>query len=317
MDHDSNQRKGEHSSRKMSRRSVLKSTSVAVAGMAGIGATSGAVTAGEIKECASGWADNPNPQQQPQINLELSDPEHYNFEPGEGDWDDYIIYVHGWNSAETYLNQVYTLEQAFAEHTDDYDKIVIANWAESSDTFFFRTGYRRAKTAGERLAEWIKDNVDDGWGGDTVRLVGHSLGARAVLNTLRKLAIDDGPSVDEVALLGAAEKADTVCDGGHYAAGIEHKASRVDSYHSESDFAVCTAFETAMWEHGNGLGCTGPNCHHTASGFHAHDVIADVDGHCGYVTYNGQPDPDSDGSEADILENLGIIEDDDSSWGWW
>lgn len=254
--------------RARTRRSVLRATSVAAVGVVGVGGASNSASAGEVKDCTD-WPVNA-PADYPTVDL-TDEPWESNVPHGVGE---ICVYVHGWNGMKSSDDQAYTYETALNQN--GYGQpVVTARW--DSDTLNFWGAESNADTAGERLADWIRDYRAAN-PGTTIRLTGHSLGSRASLATLKALGGDQ--VVDTVTLLGAAVDDDTVCD--EYASGIQHSAGTVYNYHSRDDDTVCTLYGLQTW--GSGLGCEGADCDGSTPGNYVdQDVTDDVDGHCNFM----------------------------------
>nr|WP_239639525.1 DUF726 domain-containing protein [Halobiforma nitratireducens] len=265
----------------MSRRHLLGSVAGASVGVAGLGAATDTTSATGFTGCDD-WLDAPAAY--PEIDLTRANPTASNVDPLE-DEDEYVVYVHGWRGLETSTDQTHTLEQAFED--EGYDSPVVAA-AWEADTVNYWRAESRTETAGRRLASWLSTVADAEV--ETIRLVGHSLGGRVCLETLRSLS--DG-AVESVSLLGTAVDDDSVCTDGRYAYGIETAANEVYNYHSENDDSVCYGYDIQSLS--SGLGCGGADCGDgwigddpgtTPNGYADVDVTDAVEDHCGY----GKPD---------------------------
>ncbi|SEQ96361.1 alpha/beta hydrolase [Natrinema salaciae] len=258
------------------RRRVLRVTSAATVGAVGLAAGSGTASAGELKECKN-WPAAPHGY--PTIDLTRNDPDPWGLNEEE-----ICIFAHGWKGREESDDQAYALDLALQQAGYD-EPVIVASWA--SDTLNFWGAEDNADDAGVRLGRWLREEVQAD-ASTTIRLVGHSLGARVTLGALAELGGD--VVLETVSLVGAAVEDDSVCDDGRYADGIRDSADEVYSYRSEDDFTVCTIYDFSTID--SGLGCDGADCDgwwssgSTPDNYHDVDVTNSVPGHCKYF----QPD---------------------------
>lgn len=277
---------------------MLRGTTAAAVGAAGLGAASGAGAASGsetasgsflddpsiIGGCGGGWEDAP--PEFPVIDLTRSDP------VTRGDFpvgaDEIAIFVHGFLEviAGGGEDQGYTFDVAL-ERDADYDvDVAAAVWNSNTD---WVRAKRNADRAGERLASWLADYLSR-CPDTTIRLVGHSLGGRVSLRTLDALGGTD--VLETVSILGAAVDPDTVCADGEYADGIERSAEEVYSYYSNNDDIVCDLYRVD--EGTEALGCDGSYCEDAAGvppeNYEDVDVTGRVDGHCDYMKPGGVAD---------------------------
>lgn len=265
-------------SNETTRRRLLRTTSAATVGAVGLTAASGSASAGELKDCTD-WPTAA--QGYPTVDLTQASPARWGLSEVE---DEVCVFVHGWNGRERSDDQAYALDLALQQAGYD-ERVIVASWA--SDTLNFWEAEDNADDAGVRLGRWLRAEFQ-GDASTTVRLVGHSLGARVILGTLSEL--DGDVVVDSVSLVGAAVEDNSVCDSGRYADGIRNSADAVYSYRSEDDGTVCTIYDFSTIE--SGLGCEGADCGSwwspgsTPAAYHDVDVTNSVSGHCKYF----QPD---------------------------
>ena len=263
----------------VTRRRLLGSMAGASVGASGVGLGTESASATDFTGCTD-WLEAPAAV--PEVDLTDEGPTTSTLEPIE-DADEIVVYVHGWLGLETSTDQAYTLEQAL--EANDYDQPVLAaSWAADTANYWRAEG--RTETAGERLASWLEAD-HEALEETTVQLVGHSLGGRLCLETLR--ALEDG-SVETVALLGTAADDDSVCADGRYADGIDAGAAAVSNYHSEDDGSVCYGYDVQSLA--SGLGCAGADCDGGWFGddggdppenYVDVDVTDEVDDHCDYA----------------------------------
>ena len=195
--------------------------------------------------------------------------------PAEGD---VLVYVHGYlgegrlDGIQTSgANQAAALREAlsneFEERSGSPPTVIAGMW--NSSTAWPRA-MRRAVMAGRTLARWVETHVDKY---DSLTLVGHSLGGRVALITLRNLVKS---KVTSAGLLGAAVSPSAV--RGDYRPGIERGVEeRVYNYHSVNDLVVCNLY--SFLEGHDGIGCMGalvPDGSHN-SGASLPEKYVDVD----------------------------------------
>jgi hypothetical protein len=258
------------------RRRILQATSTAAVGAVGVTAVSGTASAGEVKDCGD-WPESPHAY--PTVDLTQEQPDSLGLEA-----DEICVYAHGWNGMETSHDQTHALELALQEE-DYHETMVAARW--DADTANFWGAESNADEAGVRLGRWLRAEYGED-SSTTIRLVGHSLGGRLLLNTLDELAGD--VVVDTASLLGAAVEDDSVCEDGRFADGIRDSAADVYSYHSNEDDTVCWLYEFSTIE--SGLGCAGADCGgwfsdgETPANYADVDVTDSVPGHCEYFRHD-------------------------------
>lgn len=258
------------------RRQVLKATSAVTVGATGVITVSGTASAGEIKDCGD-WPDAPRTD--PTVDLTQEHPDPLGLEA-----DEICVYAHGWNGMKSSHAQTYALDLALRE--EDYDEtMVTARWDSNTPNFWGAES--NADDAGVRLGRWLRAEYEDD-SSTTIRLVGHSLGGRLLLNTLDELAGD--VVVDTASLLGAAVEDNSVCEDDRFADGIRDSAADVYSYHSRDDDTVCVLYEFSTIE--SGLGCAGADCGgwfsdgSTPENYADIDVTDSVPGHCEYFRHD-------------------------------
>ena len=258
------------------RRSVLRVAGTLAVGATGLGAATGSVSAGEIKDCLETGYEAP--ASYPRIDLTDGSSTDDHVPHGV---DELCIFAHGWNGTESSDDNAHALELAL-EHNGYEVPVAAARW--EADTVNFWGAESNADVAGERLADWLREYRSQN-PETTLRLLGHSLGARVSLATLSALAGD--LTLETVSLFGAAVDEDDVCDDGTYADGIRESAERVYAYNSRDDDVICTIYGLQTW--GDGLGCAGADCGgwfsdgSTADNYYDVDVTEAVGGHCEFI----------------------------------
>ncbi|MDJ1432066.1 alpha/beta hydrolase [Halostagnicola sp. A-GB9-2] len=294
VDNESDGRNRSTDDRQTTRRTMLKAGGTALVGGAGIAAASGSAAA------VSSW------------DIEVID-------IGGGIWgggspdplpieDELFVFVHGWFGDSTVASQASDVATSMEDAGYEADEYAAIEW--DATTINFPAAESETEEVGEELAELLEDFYDDG-GGD-VRLIGHSLGGRVVLETVNH--IDDGYSVETVAPLGAAADGDMVCNGGgglfgdNWYDGIEENADEVRNYHSEDDSTVGAAYGGFF---GAALGTDGSGCpNDVADNYTDVDVTDSVGSHLGFLG--------DEAVGADLADAAGVdVDDGDNGWGWW
>lgn len=139
--------------------------------------------------------------------------------------------------------------------------------------------YDVAQRNGPKLAHFIYDLPDD----QTVRLVGHSLGAQPMLNAL--VTLNRVPTVvDSVSMLGGATGDGSVSTHGAYGEYIQRNTREFHNYYMDDDLVLDGAFAIAELDQAAGEeGCDGPE----PWNYEDHDVGDTVDSHSGYYKRTG------------------------------
>ncbi|WP_137288520.1 lipase/acyltransferase domain-containing protein [Natronorubrum halophilum] len=247
------------------RRTMLKGTGAAIVGTAGLAASSGSATAVssyeiEVLEVGDSVFDiGPTPS------IPVGD--------------EVFIFAHGWFGDTTVASQAADVATSMEDVGYEADEYVAIQW--DATTINFPAAESETEDVGEELAEMLEEFYDDG--GGNVRLVGHSLGGRVVLETVTH--IDDSYEVETVAPIGAAADGDMVCGGGlspgEWYDGIANNADEVRNYHSENDSTVGSAYGGFF---GAALGTDGAGCPgETADNYTDVDVTDSVGSHLGYL----------------------------------
>ncbi|THE63799.1 alpha/beta hydrolase [Salinadaptatus halalkaliphilus] len=233
------------------RRTMLKAGGTALAAGAGLTASTGSAAAVstfdvEVREIDSGWS---GPDPLPVV-------------------DELFVFIHGWFGDSTVRSQAADVAEALEDGGYEPDEYIGIQWDATTINFIGATA--ETENVGEIVAGLAEDFYDGG--GGNIRLVGHSLGGRAVLETIN--ALEDGYEIETVAPLGAAANGDMVCDvDGTFADswydGIADNAGEVRNYHSENDSTVGAAYGGLT---GNALGADGSDCPDEVA-----DTYADID----------------------------------------
>lgn len=247
----------------LKRRQFLQSAA-ATATVAGLGATafSGQAAAGE-KKCGESLDDAP--WWYPWYDIENW--EDHGFPWGEGEL---AIYINGWQSNyDRGPDQGFECRRAM-EDAGYWGEVAGVHW--HSETATWTGGKSKADDMGQNLAHLVSHLQDHGT--HTIRLIGHSLGARVIGTCLNELR-NNGRSVDSVALLGGAIESDSVgedcgwwCTGEFYHA-MRDAAGVVHNYYSHDDEVLSSLYRLAEWDAAVGeVGSEGG----PPANFHDHDA---------------------------------------------
>jgi len=296
----------EETGSRISRRDVLKASSSAAIGAAGIGAVSGTAaaedTSDESEELDLGVFECVEDGLRIDCNKTVQlDPWWWHGDYNENFdvstlGNEVLVYIHGL-FAEPFAEEQATLLQRSTGF--DADNVVAMKWPSSHTSY--TVPWDRAETYGRKTADWIMDVLKEQNPGTTVNVVGHSLGGRAAFNMLNRLE-EANEQVQNVVAVGPADMARFVCDHNetgdriyNYYDGIGQGADNVYVLYSSDDFAVGTMHELwgdVFWytPDGEGLGAEGPTCANYPSNLTPVDVSAEVQNHCEYYKPDGDPE---------------------------
>lgn len=255
--------------RQTTRRGLLRTTGVALAGLAGV-SHAGTAAAGNF---GGDNGDYTAPDDYPLVSTRGQFDDDGDLKAGysrtaydvEGNWSNYradgdteiVIFVHGWNIDEPGgRDAAYTCEVALEQN--DYDQFHVGFTWDSDKGGGLDNGWNEGKEIarknGPKLAQWIADHNDDG--GLPVRIVAHSLGARVTAEALEELrGWDRENAVESATLLGGAIDDQEVETDEPYGADIEYAARSFYNYYKTDDEVLDWAysgieFDTAVGEQG-------------------------------------------------------------------
>jgi hypothetical protein len=176
-----------------------------------------------------------------------------------GSPDEVLVAVHGWlTAADEAPDHFATVETSLAN--EGYDRPVIGfsydadtgvtNWWPATDI---------AERNGPKLAAFLADYADAN-PGTSVRLTGHSLGARVVLSAIESLhGAGRTNLIASATLLGGAADNDAVSTEGRYGGHIEAATGRLDNFWKHDDQVLDWAYSTGEFDSAVGEeGCEGP-----------------------------------------------------------
>lgn len=172
------------------------------------------------------------------------------------------VFVHGWFIDEDDAGATFSIVRDTLR-ANGYDAPLVGFEWDADDVYWFDDWYPSvaiARRNGDKLARFLADlrraNPDV-----SVRLVGHSLGARVVLAALESLAEDDHSTgawdgeVEHVTLLGAAAADEAPTDFGRYETAVAESAAAVDNFHTTADGSLANGYRSV--EFGDPLGTAG------------------------------------------------------------
>lgn len=213
---------------------------------------------------------------------------------------DATVMVHGWwkkgDDEEAEAAAEAKFEECDAELDDDgYRGVVLGySWDNDVDSDAWDYGWSTAKDVAEengyKLAQFLLDykNACDG---GTIRLIGHSLGARVIFSALSVLDgssywNDPGYAVQSVHFIGGAvdnEYPTTKHEPGYRA--VTDQTDRSYNYHSEDDEVLEWAYSSFEWD--RALGETGAESGHDVPSNYADVDVTDQvgDDHSGYLEH--------------------------------
>lgn len=252
----------------MQRRTFLKTAAASTVGIAALGVSPAAAatyvpvvsTRGHFDDDGShtaghGWYDYDTDGTVPGIDA--------------GCVSDTTVMVHGWwkkgDSSEAEAAAEDKFEECDAELDGDgyWGEVVGYSWDNDVDSDAWNYGWSTAKDVAEKngykLAQFLLD-YKAACGG-TVRLVGHSLGARVIFSALSVLDgssywNDHGYGLQSVHLIGAAvdnEYPTLEYEPGYY--GVRNQTDATYNYHSQEDSTLDWAYSSFEWD--QALGETG------------------------------------------------------------
>jgi esterase/lipase superfamily enzyme len=239
------------------RRTFLRGATLMTTTFAGVGAFSEAAVAGGSDGSYEAPADYPLVTTRDHFDDDgdfTSGHTRYDYD-GAGDWakyteashDEVIVFVHGWNTDDADdgdIDAAYTCELAL-ENNSKYETNVGFSWDSEKGGWY--TGKEIATKNGPKLANWIASHNDRG--GDPVRLIAHSLGARVVCEALETLsAWDRSNAVASVSLLGGAVDDQAVATEYEYGSDIEYATYSFSNYYKTDDDVLNWAYSTAEFD---------------------------------------------------------------------
>lgn len=271
MSHEESASDGGARDRTVNRRDVLQGAATGAAALTGVTAFSGSASAGTCL----GLNATDAPDNFPMIEDGQTS--------GNFPWgtDELVIFVHGWQEelSGDATGQAYTCKLALDETSYSGD---VVGFKYPSNNPWWWAAKDTAEEHGRELADWLRSYMAS-HPGTTVRLVCHSLGARASLACLDDLQ-STGDSVASLSLLGAAVDDDSVTEGwwsnGEFYDAVRNGADQVDNFHSYSDAVL--EYIYSIGEFGSqALGDEGADG--SAPGdYQDHNVSNAVSDHCEY-----------------------------------
>lgn len=194
---------------------------------------------------------------------------------GEFPWDpaELVVHVHGWlNDYDCGVGAVELARNAYAE-TSSTATVTGLAW---DSEYSWWNAQEIADGNGPKLAQLLVDLAAEN-PGTTVRLQGHSLGARVVCEAVQSLA-DWGETdiVETVVLLAGAVVDGAVSLEGEYGPALEQAVGGVENFWDADDAVLNWAFGAA--EFSNAIGNSGVDGTPPAN-YTDHEVTGEVPGH--------------------------------------
>jgi len=212
---------------------------------------------------------------------------------------DMTVMVHGWWKRGDSEDATAAAEEKFEECDQELDgdgywgEVVGYSWDNDVDSDAWDYGWSTAKEVadknGYKLAQFLLDYKY--YCGSTVRLIGHSLGARVIFSALSILDDssywnDYGYSIQSVHFIGGAvdnEYPTKEYEPGYY--GVRNQTDETYNYHSEDDDTLEWIYNSNEWD--QALGETGKESGNTAPSNYADlEVTSQVgDDHSSYLQH--------------------------------
>ena len=194
-----------------SRRAVLKTGGVALAGAVGLHALTGAGLADDdeimeldLRDGVPGVTDAPQ------------------------DEDEVIFNVHGYSASSVSVSEAATLQDTLRD-LDNQETVTAVTWDDSGGAIA-ATG--NARSQGGVFADWMDQYLDEN-PGTTVRILGHSMGG---IVTFEFLSSANGRFTTANAdVIGSYEEMDAPCEGSEFHDAIDDASESTNNYYSTND----------------------------------------------------------------------------------
>lgn len=221
-----------------------------------------------------------------------------------------VIYVHGFNSDEEEAVSDFEILRKSLEKNNYFYPVIGFSWDSKTGIFDFDDAKFIATLNGKKLAQFIFDfkckNPDT-----EIRLVGHSMGSRVILNTLQALHENQqwteckcgNGKVASIHVLGAAVDDQEVAKTEGFGESIENIVGEFHNKFSSKDYVLSVLYKIeegnqALGESGAQDGIDLPE------NYHQEDVTEEVgNDHLGYISSSKDSDandPESDG----VMDNV-------------
>jgi hypothetical protein len=201
--------------------------------------------------------------------------------------DELVVVVHGFTHTETTANTVFGRAAAGLDAAGYDGQVVGFSWDADGPSYQWWPIDDVATRNGPKLGLFLLDYANMA-PDTTVRVVGHSLGTRVVLEAMQALH-DWGfeGTIDSVTLLGAAVSDRSIAIGESwldvpYGPALDAQVDRVDNFWKSTDEVLNSYFEWAEWDAALGS-------HGTAGsppGDYADQRVDHVDGHTTYYEHD-------------------------------
>lgn len=185
-----------------------------------------------------------------------------------------LVHVHGWqNDRDCGIDAIETTAETY-ESIDYEGDVTGLTW---DSAYAWWNAKEIAERNAPKLAAFLRDYAADN-PETTLRLQGHSLGARVLAETLLELHESDDDEDDELVasavFLAGAIDADSVAVDGTYGEAIENVVDHAENFWMVDDDVLEWAYETYEWSSAIGnAGCDGE----TPENYTDHEITRDID----------------------------------------
>lgn len=267
-----------------SRREVLRGVAGATSAAVGVGASTGSVAAGKDGDCREPDYSTPHLATADHFDTNWygsvyrtdgNTATNYDVEGTGFPWgaNDLVLHVHGWqNDYQCGVVNVENTQRAYDGVA--YDPAV-SGLAWGSNYAWWNAKEIAEETA-PKLANFLY-TYNNHYPNATIRVHGHSLGAKVLAETILQLYHWGGTDVlDTAVFLAGAVVDEEVSMGGTYGTAIEQVVGHAENYWDADDSVLNWAFSTYEWSWAIGNnGCNGT----PPSNYTDHEVTGFVDAH--------------------------------------
>ena len=195
----------------LSRRALLKTSGLALAGAVGLHTLTG-----------SGLADDDEIME-----LDLRDgvPD---VSDAPQDEDEVIFNVHGYSASSVSVSEAETLQTTLRD-LDNQETVTAVTWDASGGA---GSALANARSQGGVFADWMDQYLDEN-PGTTIRILGHSMGG---IVTFEFLSSANGRfTIANADVIGSYEESDAPCEGSEFHDAIDDASESTNNYYSTND----------------------------------------------------------------------------------
>lgn len=184
-----------------------------------------------------------------------------------------VFHIHGWRNSESDGKaKIDFMREAYSDLDEEVSGVT---WA-SDDTWW--NSKKLAKKVGERFADFLMEYSEE-FPDTSLRVQGHSLGARVVAETVLKLySREENEIINEAVLLGGAVNNYDVAVDGRYGKAFKEATEAVENFYFEEDAVLKWL---GLYERSNFVGNSGGKGD-TPDNYTDHEI--DAGSHGGYYT---------------------------------